>query len=280
MACVTALLAGAVCLAAQTLSRAEELYKHTEYEGSLALLDASSHDPQISFLIGRNYFMLGDFKKATDYLERAATADPNNSEYMDWQGRAYGKRAETSNPFAATRFASKTRQAFEKSVALDPKNEEALSDLFEYYLDAPGFLGGGYEKAWNVAEKISEIDPSEGYFSKAQLEQKRREFDTAEQHLRQAVSLAPHEISRLIQLAKFLANQGRIPESDAVFVQAQRLNPSSPRLWFARADVLVKQKRNLDEARNLLQKYIQAPITADDPSRDEARRLLKQAQGG
>ena len=30
---------------------------------------------------------------------------------------------------------------FERSVALDPSNREAVGDLFDYYLGAPGFLG-------------------------------------------------------------------------------------------------------------------------------------------
>jgi tetratricopeptide (TPR) repeat protein len=261
------------------LTKAETLYQRTDYEGSLALLDKHSNDADTLFLIGRDYFMLGDFKKATDYLQQATAAKPNNSEYMDWLGRAYGKRAETSNPLTAPGFASKARQAFERAVQLDPKNSDAMSDLFDYYLDAPGFLGGGYDKAVALADKISAIDPPEGYFEKARLAQKRKEYQSAEQHLRQAVAVAPHEVGHLIALAKLLATEGRTKESDAVFEQAQQVDPNSPRVWFARADLLIKQKRNLDEAKNLLERYVQAPITVDDPPKQEAVRLLKQVGG-
>jgi len=80
----------------------------------------------------------------------------------------------------------------------------------------------------------------------------------------------------MITLAKFLATQGRTRESDAVFAAAEKANPAVPQLWFARADTLIKSKRNLDQAKNLLQKYVQAPITVDDPPKEEAARLLKQ----
>jgi hypothetical protein len=50
-------------------------------------------------------------------------------------------------------------------------------------------------------------------------------------------------------------------------------------VWFARADVLIKQKRNLNEAKLLLEKYVSASITVDDPPKGEARRLLKQVGG-
>ncbi len=264
---------------AQNLSKAEDLYTRTDYEASLSLLDKHGSDSATVFLAGRDYFMLGDFKRAAEYLQKAAAAEPNNSEYMDWLGRAYGKRAETSNPLMAPGFASKARQAFERSVALDPKNRDALSDLFDYYLEAPGFLGGGYDKALAVAQNISAVDPPEGYFAKAKLAQKRREFQTAEEHLRESIAAAPREIGHMIALAKFLANQGRTRESDAIFLEAQKVNPNAPQVWFARADVLIKQKRDLEEARNLLQKYVQSPLTVDDPPKQDAFRLLKQAGG-
>jgi tetratricopeptide (TPR) repeat protein len=263
---------------AEVLSKAEELYKHTHYEASLALLDQHSFNSPANFLIGRNYFMMGDFKKATEYLQKAVSGNPTSSEYMDWLGRVYGKRAETSNPLLAPGFASKARQAFEKSVELDGKNSEALSDLFDFYLEAPGFLGGGYEKAQAVAERIAAVDPPEGYYVKAQLDKKRKEFGAAEQQFRKAVAVAPQEVGHLITLAKFLADQGRNKESDAVFQQAEKVRPDAPQVWFARADVLIKQRRNLDEAKSLLQKYVKAPITVDDPPKQEAAKLLKQVQ--
>ena len=137
-------------------------------------------------------------------------------------GRAYGKRAETSNVLAAPGYASKARQAFEKSVALDPKNNDALSDLFDYYLEAPGFLGGGYDKAVAVANQLAVIDPSEAYFARAKLAQKKNEYQSAEAHMRQAIAVAPHEVGHLIALARLLANQGKERESDAVFLEAQK----------------------------------------------------------
>ena len=266
-------------LFAQTLTKAEDLYQHTDYQASLDLLDKNSADPATNFLIGRDYFMLGDFKQSTDYLQRASDGRPDNAEYTDWLGRAFGKRAETSNPLLAPGFASKARQAFERSVQLNPKNSDALSDLFDYYLEAPGFLGGGHDKAMKVADQIAAVDPAEGHYEKAKLAQKRKEYQSAEDQLRQAVAVSPHSVGQLIELAKFLARQGRTSESDAVFQQAQEVAPESPRVWFARADLYIKQKRNLDEAKNLLRKYMRAPVTVDDPPKEEALRLLKQAGG-
>jgi tetratricopeptide (TPR) repeat protein len=261
------------------LTKAEDLYKHTDFASSLALLDRHSSDGATNFLIGRDLFMMGEFKKSVEFLQKATEIEPRNSEYMDWLGRAYGKRAETSNPLFAPGLASRARQAFEKAVELDSKNQDALGDLFDFYLEAPGFLGGGMDKALGVAGKTSSIDPAEGYFEQAKVAQKRKEFDVAEDHFHRAIAMGPKQVGHLIALARFLAMQGRIRESDAVFAEAQTVNPNAARVWFARADVLISQKRNLDEAKTLLEKYVSASISVDDPPKDEARRLLKQVGG-
>jgi tetratricopeptide (TPR) repeat protein len=276
---VCVLACAALPAAAQSLTRAHDLYRHTDYAASLALLDKSSDAPGTLFLIGQNYFMLGDFKHASAYFQKATAAQPDSSEYMDWLGRAYGRRAEMANPLSAPALASKARQAFEKSVELNPKNSDALSDLFDFYLNAPGFLGGGYDKALGVADRIATIDPPEGYFAKAKLAQKKKEYGTAEERLRESVAAAPHQVGHLIALAKFLANQGRTQESDAILLAAQKANPNAPQVWFARADVLIQQNRDLPEAKTLLEKYVHAPITVDDPPKEAALRLLKQVGG-
>jgi len=260
------------------LERAQERYNRTDYTGAMALLGSpeSAHSLE---LLGQCYFMQGEFKKATEYIQKATTLAPANSEYMDWLGRTWGKRAETSNILAAPGYASKARQAFEKSVELNPKNNDALSDLFDYYLEAPGFLGGGYDKAVAVANKLAVIDPAEAYFQRAKLAYKKKEYQSAEAHMRQAIAVAPHEVGHLIALARLLANQGKERESDAVFLEAQKANPNAPQVWFAHADVLIKQKRDLHQAKLLLEKYMSASITVDDPPKGEARRLLKQVGG-
>lgn len=271
-------LSGTLSLAQTPLNgnaKAEDLYQRTDFQGSLTFLDKHSNDAATNFLLGRDYFSLGDFKKSMESLEKAASEDVSNSEYQDWLGRAYGRRAETSNFVAAPGYASKARQSFERAVLLNPKNSEALSDLFDYYLEAPGFLGGGYEKAMGVADKIAAIDPSEGYFAKAQLDQKRQNMQEAESHLRLAIASAPRQVGKLLALAKLLSKEGRTQESDAMFQKADQISPNTPRVWFTWADTLIQEKRNLPEAKTLLEKYIQAPLTPDDPPKTQAAKLLK-----
>jgi len=277
------LLAISCGFAQDSLQRAEELYNKTDYRESLALLREVSppHDvfptPAAAYnLIGRDYFMLGEYKKATDAFLKAFALEPSNSVHAHWLGRAFGRRAETSGPFLAPVHASKARQYFEQAVALDPSDAEAMNDLFDFYLQAPGFLGGGYDKAEQIAKRIAQRNEAEGHFAEAQLADHRKQYDTAEEQLRRAMELAPHQVGRVLDLARYLAKRGRIPESEAAFDKAVQIAPNSPNVYFARARTYIEGKRNLEKAKALLIKYLQSDLTPDDPPREQAEKLLKQ----
>jgi Flp pilus assembly protein TadD len=269
------------CLAfakAPELDRAHELYQRTEYSQALAVLDrAPNKDAETLQLAGQCHFMQGDYKQATEAFEKALALAPRSSEINRWLGSAYGRRAETGSFLTAPGNAKKAHQYFEQAVALDPNNREAVANLFEYYLEAPGIMGGGLDKAESLIVHLTKLDTPGGHHALAQLEGKRKNYQAAEEQLRSAVELAPKQAGRLVDLAKFLSDRGRVKESDEKFAEAARLAPNNPELLFARAETYIQQKRNLNDARELLERYLASPLTPDDPPREDARTLLSAA---
>src|SRR5579863_3686177 len=88
--CAFVALAGA---ADPQLAEARKLYNSTDYERSLKVLQAiPSKDGPVYELMGRNYFMQSDFKRATEVIEKALAMEPRNAEYALWLGRAWGRR--------------------------------------------------------------------------------------------------------------------------------------------------------------------------------------------
>jgi cytochrome c-type biogenesis protein CcmH/NrfG len=262
------------------LDRAHKLYNLTEFQQSLEVLQAvPNKDAAVYELMGRDYYGQGEFHKATEALEKAVALQPGNSEMNLWLGRDYGRRAETSSLITAPGFANKARQFFEKAAQLNPSNIEAQSDLFEYYLEAPGFLGGGFDKASATALQIARISPAEGHWAQAKLAEKRKEYSSAETQLRRAAEIAPQQIGRLIDLARLFTEQGRYQDADLSLAKAEQIAPHSAKLMFAKADLYIKSKRNLAVARELLKQYLSSALTPDDPPRADAEKLLKQVQG-
>jgi tetratricopeptide (TPR) repeat protein len=269
-------LVAILALAAPALEQAEALYRRTEYRDALAKLNPDqSRDAGVLALAGRIWFGLDDYKKSAEFLDRALALDPKNARYAHWLGKAHGRRAETSSLFTAAKWASECRKAFERAVELDPKYVDAWTDVFQYYLYAPGIMGGGIEKAERAAARLGALDPAWKHWSLALLAEKRQDFPAAERHYREAVRADPKPAGRMADLAAFLAKRGRAAESDAEFARALQLDPANAGVKLARARALVDSKRNPGEARRLLEEYLKLALTPDDPPRREAAELLR-----
>ncbi len=274
-------LAGALLSAPAEYKRALQLYNRTEYDASLQLLlKVQQPDAAALLLIGQNHFMMGDANRALDFFQQAVTADPNNSVNYHWLGRAYARQAEAASMFNAVGLAAKSRQNLEKAVELDHKNLEAMNDLFEFYLEAPSFMGGGMEKATKLAAQIAELDAAEGAYAQSRIAEKNKDVAQAEAHLRRAMELAPRQVGRVIDVAKFLAKQQRFDESEKMFQTAEKIDPHAPKILYAHAESYIITHRNPEAAKTLLEKYLSAKLTPDDPPREDARKLLGQVAGG
>lgn len=272
------LLASAASAApAADLKRAAELYQKTKYEKVVRMLASGQEDNAAAYaLTGKSYYMLTDYKKAAHWLEKAIAKDALNSDYYDWLGKVYCRRAETSSFVTAWSYAGRCRKKFERAVDLDKKNLEAIDDLFEFSLTAPGIVGGGIDKAAMVAALARDADPGKYHSLQARLAEKKRDFSGEEGHLQLALELAPTHLGRLIDMAQFLARRGRYAESEAMFERAQEIAPANAELKFERAKTYIELGRKGLEARKLLQQYLESSLTSDDPPRADAERMLKE----
>jgi tetratricopeptide (TPR) repeat protein len=142
---------------------------------SLTPLQAAGVDrPEAAALIeeGKRFYAKEDYKRAVEAFEEAVSLAPNVSLYHVWLGRAYGRRAEHTSKWmflSALSLAGKTRESFERAVALDATNKDALFSLLDFYLEAPGAVGGGVDKAEQLAGRIEKLDPAGGARSWASI---------------------------------------------------------------------------------------------------------------
>jgi len=110
------------------------------------------------FQRGQLYQGRGEYGAAIEAFQAAVQSDPDNALYHLWLARGYGKLARQSEWTRAMSLATKTRRELEVAVVLDGENLDALTDLRDYYAEAPGFLGGSQEKAQQLDEEISRLN--------------------------------------------------------------------------------------------------------------------------
>ncbi len=193
------LAAAAFAEAPSSLDRARGAYARAEYRQALEiLLPIQDKGTEEYYLIGRCHYIEGDFKRSAEAFQRALRTGPSKADLYDWLGRAYYRLAEIADPFHAAADALRARKSLERAVDLAPENGEYLKDLFEFYLDAPEFLGGGVEKAALLVGRIGKSDPAERESAQARLTRTRSDLKSAAWRLRQVILFAPQQVGRLI----------------------------------------------------------------------------------
>lgn len=111
----------------------------------------------------------GQAAAAVDLLKAALKTESTDAQIAFWLGRAYGGVAENAGAFKMMSLARDARDSFAVAVRLDPNFVEARFALMEFYLMAPGFMGGGEDKAKAEAEAIRRLDKLAGYRAFAAL---------------------------------------------------------------------------------------------------------------
>ncbi len=149
------------------------LFKQHRWADAQAALEkitaADPNDAQAWFLLGQTYEALNSLDKGVAALEKATELAPAMSEYQRILGDAYGVSALKAGLFAKMGWAKKCKAAYDKAVELDPKSIRARNSVMEFCRQAPGFLGGGMDKAYEQAAEIKKLDPVRGRQAYAQL---------------------------------------------------------------------------------------------------------------
>lgn len=118
-------------------------------------------DDSDHFKLGQMHYEAGDYDAAINSFSMAVNLSPDNSSYHHWLGKSYGMLAQESSLLTAYSLSRKTRRELERAVELDDHNIDALTDLMEYYRQAPSFLGGGEEKADKIRTRLDELNVNE-----------------------------------------------------------------------------------------------------------------------
>lgn len=208
--------------------------------------------------------------------ERAVALNPKSSIFQLWLGRAYGEKADHSGWFTAIGLAKKTHNCFEKAVDLDSRNVEARSDLSEYYIEAPGFLGGGIDKAVAQANAVEKIEPATAFYIRARIAEHDKHNGDAEQEYKKALQLNTNSARRLVDLASFYRRVNRFDDLESAIQKSVELNTQNDSSLVDSAALLLRVNRNLPLAASLLHRYIDQGTKSEDAPVFQAQHLLGQ----
>ncbi len=260
-----------IALASSTpppVSEAISLFESHRYGEARRLLEPQAKTDssgETAYWLGRVAMRQQDFDAAVEWLERAAAARPGLSERHHWLGRAYGQKAVRASIFKQAALAGKVRKQFEEAVRLDPGNLEARFDLEEFYLVAPGIMGGSLEKAETQAREIRSRDPMRGYRAYGRLYDQRKEPDHAERELRAAIEKFSTDSEPYYWLANHYQRVKETGRAIDVFEQLLRSDPSAIGAYYAIARLALASGERVDRAEECLKTYLTKQPGKDDP---------------
>ena len=256
-----------MCLSiqAQTTQDARTLYLNGSFAESKVLfehqLKQNPKGAEANYYLGMISMRSDlDYDKAVQYLEKAVDGDPNNAKYFFDLGQAYGLKARTSNFAIQMITAPKVKSAFEKAVALDGTLIDARQGLLQYYLIAPGIMGGSISKARDQAQEILKLDAFQGYLALAGIAEKDDDVTSMEIYCSKAAEANPKSNQPYNRLGYLYLKKDRVDDAIVQFRKMVEVQPNDPNSYDSLGDGLFA-KDLIDDAIDAYQKAL-----ATDPN--------------
>jgi hypothetical protein len=289
---------------AVALSEPEALIEQGHWKRARAIVEAWSRskpdDPLTCFLLSQIRNAFGDRQSPLPLAEKAVQLDGRSAKYHRHLAEVLGVTAQYSNMLRQLFLARRFKKELDIAIAQDPTDIQALRDLMEFYLLAPGIAGGDKNEARPVAERIARLDAAAGFLAKARLGNEeanlrkavesqpgsyrarialasfylKRNQDLAEQQAREALKIDRSRVDTYNVLAASSAQRANWSEMEAVLGAAEKEVPDDLTPYYQAAEAIAASHRDLPRAAGLLRRYLAAEPEGNAPTRSDAQRLI------
>lgn len=195
--------------------------------------------------------------------EAAARLVPNSSPYQIGIAKAYGEKATSGGTLTGMRVVGHIRAALEKAAQLDPNSVEALSDLGQFYVEAPSMVGGGTDKAKGLTAHLLQLNPARGHRLLGMIAAKEGDSPTALAEYGKEIAVS-HSPESYVDMARFYVHQKDWNNAASYAVQAIQHDAKHGADAVDAANILLSLNRNLDVAEQGYRGYLSLPD--HDPS--------------
>lgn len=207
---------------------------------------------------------------AEKQFERAVAADPRNGTYHLWLGNAVGQQAGSASAIRQPFMARRIKAEFERAVALDPELLDARDGLIQFYLMAPGVMGGSAAKAREQQREIAKRSAFRGQLAAAAVAWADKDTAGTERALRAAIAAEPDSARTAISLAQRQAGWGRTAAAFATLDEFLARHPRDIAVRFQIGRLAANSGQQLERGEKLLRALIAEPeweSTNQRPSR-------------
>ena len=161
----------------------------------------------------------GEPELAVTLAEKVVALAPDNADCQHTLGDAYCVAARQAGIFRALGLGKKGIAAYERTVVLAPDNADYRYSLFEIYRQAPGFMGGGADKALVQATALQKLDDRRGRLAFATLHAADKNYALARKELDEVLKRSPDDYAALFQLGRLAVLSGEAVDQGLASLQ-------------------------------------------------------------
>lgn len=206
------------------------------------------------------------FGPAADAFERAVRERDGSAVYHFWLGQAYGAQAQRANVLRQASLAGKTKREFERAVQLAPDYVEAREGLMQYYLLAPGIMGGSKERARQQLAEIRRRNAYRGALLAAGLALREKDTAGAVREYEQLTRQYPDSVSAWSGLAQLQGQQGQWDAAWATVDRMLRATDGAPAAQYTVGRIAAESGQQLERGAAALAGYLRGSPRPGEPS--------------
>ena len=182
-------------------------------DASARQVKESSGEAKAAFDRGKAAHNAGKTDEAVSAFERAVALDPASSLYHMWLGHAYTRQLSSAGFLRKPFIARRCGEAYNMAVKLDPASLDAAEARLDFFLGAPGIVGGGIDKAQAEAARIATLDAYRGGMASARIAEHEKQWPEAERLYRSMMTEYPDRTAAPDALVTLLQNARRFDEA-------------------------------------------------------------------
>ena len=170
-------------------------------------------EAKAAFDCGKAAHNAGKTDDAVSCFERAVALDPASSLYQMWLGHAYSRQLSSASFLRKPFIARRSGEAYNMAVKLDPSSLDAAEARLDFFLGAPGIVGGGVDKARAEAARLATLDAYRGGIATARIAEHEKNGAEAERLYRSLMTQYPDRNAAADALVAMLQNAQRFDEA-------------------------------------------------------------------
>lgn len=224
-----------------------------------AALSRNPNDDQTVHCLGLVDMDVDRPREAIGYFERAIKLNDNSSLHHLWLGNALGSVADSTSKIKQPFLARRIKGEFERAVELDTRNIGARSGLIQFYVRAPGVMGGSIDKAKDQAREIGRVNPMRGHLEMGNILFHDKKVAEAEAEYVEAVNSSPDSTGVWYSVAQHYQARKMWAEAFALYDRMLKQFPSDPMVhfWIGRSAAISGEQ--LDRGATELEGWLAAP---------------------